>query len=125
MSIVKGIVEVVVNVRDLAGMQRFYEETLGLTVHSAYPEDDPTIVFLTVRELDSPLGRDGAHPQLLALVDVARHAHARRFAGPFPRSAVSRSGRTAISPVRARAPTARKATSLTTDSKAMAATIPS
>ena len=32
---------------------------------------DPTIAFLTIRPLDTPLGRHG-HPQLLALIDSAR-----------------------------------------------------
>jgi catechol 2,3-dioxygenase len=42
----------------------FYQEILGLEIVRAYP----TIVFLKVGELDSPLGR-GGHPQLLVLFD--------------------------------------------------------
>ncbi len=72
MSSIKGVAEIVINVRDIAGLRRFYEESLGLTLHSQFPESEPTIVFLTVVDLDSPLGR-GGHPQLFALVDPERH----------------------------------------------------
>ena len=72
MGAIKGVAEVVINVHDIAGMQAFYERTLGFTFHSRFPDPDPTIVFLTVIDLHSPLGR-GGHPQLFALVDPARH----------------------------------------------------
>ncbi len=72
MSSIKGVAEIVINVRDIGGMRRFYEESLGLTLHSHFPDSDPTIIFLTVTDLDSPLGR-GGHPQLFALVDPERH----------------------------------------------------
>lgn len=72
MGAIKGVAEVVINVHDIAGMQAFYERTLGFTFHSRFPDPDPTIVFLTLIDLHSPLGR-GGHPQLFALVDPARH----------------------------------------------------
>ena len=41
-------------------------------------------MFLTIAELDSPLGHDG-HPQLFALVDAERHVHTRAdYAGIDP-----------------------------------------
>ena len=81
MSSIKGVAEIVINVRDIGGMRQFYEEALGFTFHSQFPDTEPTIVFLTVKELDSPLGR-GGHPQLLALIDAERHVFTReRYAG--------------------------------------------
>lgn len=71
-SKVKGVAEIVINVRDLAAMTNFYREALGFGWHSQFPENDPTIVFLTVADLDSPLG-NGGHPQLFALLDPTRH----------------------------------------------------
>ena len=76
MSSIKGIAEIVVNVRDIAGMQKFYESVLGFTFHSQFPDSEPTIVFLTVADLDSPLGR-GGHPQVFALIDAQRHIFTR------------------------------------------------
>ena len=76
MSSIKGVAEIVINVRDLAGMQKFYEDVLGFTFHSAFPEEEPTIVFLAIKELDSPLGR-GGHPQAFALIDAKRHLFTR------------------------------------------------
>ena len=58
------IAEVGLSVKDLPRSVAFYQETLGLEMVRAYP----TIVFLKVGELDSPLGR-GGHPQLLVLFD--------------------------------------------------------
>ena len=82
MSSIKGIAEIVINVRDLAGTQKFYEDVLGFTFHSAFPEDEPTIVFLSIKELDSPLGGRGAHPQAFALIDAERHIFTRdEFSG--------------------------------------------
>lgn len=76
MSSIKGAAEIVINVRDLAGMQAFYEDVLGFRFHSHFPEVEPTIVFLTIAELDSPLGR-GGHPQMFALIDAKRHVFTR------------------------------------------------
>ena len=58
------IAEVGLSVKDLPRSVAFYQEILGLEMVRAYP----TIVFLKVGELDSPLGR-GGHPQLLVLFD--------------------------------------------------------
>jgi len=58
------IAEVGLSVKDLTRSVAFYQEVLGLEVVRAYP----TIVFLKVGELDSPLGRSG-HPQLLVIFD--------------------------------------------------------
>ena len=67
------------NVRDIRGMVRFYQEVLGAPIHTEArraPETDeddaPTIVFLTIGTPDTPLAR-GGHPQMLALLDVRRH----------------------------------------------------
>ena len=61
---VMHIAEVGLRVTDLPRAVAFYQEVLGLEIVRAYP----TIVFLKVGELDSPLGR-GGHPQLLVLFD--------------------------------------------------------
>ena len=61
---VMHIAEVGLRVTDLPSAVAFYQEVLGLEIVRAYP----TIVFLKVGELDSPLGR-GGHPQLLVLFD--------------------------------------------------------
>ena len=58
------VAEVGLSVQDLPRSVAFYQEILGLEMVRAYP----TIVFLKVGELDSPLGR-GGHPQLLVLFD--------------------------------------------------------
>jgi catechol 2,3-dioxygenase len=58
------IAEVGLSVKDLPRSVAFYQEVLGFETVRAYP----TIVFLKVGELDSPLGR-GGHPQLLVLFD--------------------------------------------------------
>ena len=76
MGSVKQVAEVVLNVSDLDGMKMFYQHTLGFTLHSEFPESEPTIVFLTICDVDSPLGR-GGHPQLFALIDAERHAFTR------------------------------------------------
>ena len=78
---VKAVAEIVINVADIARARAFYEEVLGFPLHSQYPAENPTIVFLTMQALDSPLGR-GGHPQLFALIDPHRHPPARkRFRG--------------------------------------------
>ena len=61
---VMHIAELGLRVMDLSRAVAFYQEVLGLEIVRAYP----TIVFLKVGELDSPLGR-GGHPQLLVLFD--------------------------------------------------------
>lgn len=68
----KTIVEIVINVNNIGQARVFYETVLGVQLHSQFPAADPTIVFLTLAEVDSPLGR-GGHPQLLALIDPHRH----------------------------------------------------
>ena len=65
-----------INVRDIATMRHFYEEIIGFRLHSQSPEIEPAIIFLTIADLDSPLGR-GGHPQLFALVDPERHVYTR------------------------------------------------
>ena len=82
---VLGAIEIVLSVKDIPSMQSFYEQTLGFRTHSSAsletetrdPDGDPTIVFMTVAEVDSPLGRNN-HPQMLVLIDHRRHIHARR-----------------------------------------------
>jgi catechol 2,3-dioxygenase-like lactoylglutathione lyase family enzyme len=90
---ITGVAEIVLNVRDLPRVRDFYRETLGFellseTCHEKGPEPEPggepTIAFLTIRPVDTPLGRHG-HPQLLALIDYQRHVFARaRVAGLDP-----------------------------------------
>ncbi|HNO79803.1 MAG TPA: VOC family protein [Phycisphaerae bacterium] len=87
---ITGVAEIVLSVRDLPQMREFYRSVLGFGVFSegCYETQDgpteggePTICFLTIREIDTPLGRHG-HPQLLALIDHRRHVFARpRFDG--------------------------------------------
>ena len=78
---ITAIAEIVINVDDIARAREFYERVLGFTLHSQVPEKDPTIVFLTIAELESPLGRHG-HPQMFALIDPHRHPPAKkRFRG--------------------------------------------
>lgn len=86
---ISGIAEIVLNVADLPTVRDFYCRVMGFPIQSelsmeevtADPHGEPTITFLTISELDTPLGR-GGHPQLLALVDYRRHVFAkRRFVG--------------------------------------------
>ena len=78
---VKAIAEIVINVEDIDRARDFYESVLGFTLHSQYPAEEPTIVFLTIAEVDSDLGNNG-HPQLFALIDPHRHPPAKkRFRG--------------------------------------------
>ena len=84
------ISEIVLSVKSIPEMRKFYTEVLGFPLHSqschedadgVNPDGEPTICFLTIGEVDTPLGRNG-HPQLLALIDYRRHIHARkRFLG--------------------------------------------
>ena len=83
MTAVRGIAEVVLNARDIAASTAFYRDIVGLSVHTQSPEDEPTIVFLKTADLPSPFG--DAHPQVLALIDPARHRFA---AGRFDTPAV-------------------------------------
>tara|TARA_A100001391_G_scaffold112576_3_gene75656 strand:+ start:544 stop:1056 length:513 start_codon:yes stop_codon:yes gene_type:complete len=84
MGAVRGIAEIVLNARDLGVLTRFYREVMGFTLHSQYPKMNPTIVFLSIVDLDSPLGM--AHPQTLALIDPDRHPAARgKFDPPADR----------------------------------------
>jgi len=79
-----GVAEIVLNVADLPTMKDFYTTVLGFPLHSelsleteeADPDGRPTISFLTIKPLDTPLGP--LHPQLLVLIDYQRHVHARR-----------------------------------------------
>lgn len=87
---ITGVAEIVLSVRDLPRMRTFYRNVLGFPLLSegCYeqgpepdPEGEPTISFLIIRDVDTPLGRHG-HPELLALIDHRRHVFARdRFAG--------------------------------------------
>jgi catechol-2,3-dioxygenase len=87
---IAGVAEIVLSVRDLPLMRRFYMDVLGFSLLSeschesdaeADPDGEPTIVFLVISPADTPLGRHG-HPVLLALIDYRRHVFARpRFDG--------------------------------------------
>ena len=89
-SPITGVAEIVLSVRDLPRMRDFYEEVLGFGLQSEAchtkgldpdPEGEPTISFLVIRDLETPLGR-GGHPQLLVLIDYRRHVFAKtRFDG--------------------------------------------
>jgi catechol 2,3-dioxygenase-like lactoylglutathione lyase family enzyme len=72
---IRAVAEVVLNVRDIARMRSFYEDTLGFTFHSQLPDHEPTIVFLTICDRGSALAR-GGHPDMLVLIDAARHPQA-------------------------------------------------
>ena len=83
---ITGVAEVVLSVRNLPLMREFYRDVLGFALHSEgcydqgpepAPGGEAAISFLTVRQIDTPLGRNG-HPQLLALIDFKRHASARK-----------------------------------------------
>lgn len=82
---ITGVAEIVLNVNDLPKMRDFYRDVLGFQLlseacHETGPEPDPggkpTIAFLTIKPVDTPLGRHG-HPQLLALIDYRRHVFAK------------------------------------------------
>ncbi len=87
---ISGVAEIVLSVRDLPLMRGFYRSVLGFELFSegCYESEsgpteggEPTISFLTIRDIETPLGRNG-HPQLLALIDHRRHVFARpRFDG--------------------------------------------
>lgn len=80
-----GVAEIALNVRELPTMRDFYGDVLGFSVldeacHESGaepdPDGEPTITFMTVTDVDTPLGRHG-HPQLLVLIDARRHVFAR------------------------------------------------
>ncbi len=87
---ITGVAEIVLSVRDLPAMRTFYTEVLGFRfLHEAChehglepdPEGDATICFLSIRDVDTPLGRNG-HPEMFVLIDFERHHFARaRFSG--------------------------------------------
>ncbi len=78
---IRAIAEIVINVEDIQRACTFYETVLGFQHHSQYPTEDPTIVFLTIQTIDTPLSQNG-HPQLFALIDPHRHPPAKeRFRG--------------------------------------------
>lgn len=86
---ITGASEIVLSVANIEAMRAFYRDVLGFPLHSEFrfeteqPEVGgvPTIVFLTIANTDTPLGRNG-HPQLLALIDYKRHVFAKeRFDG--------------------------------------------
>ena len=90
---ITGVAEIVLSVRDVAAMKDFYQSVLGFELlseacHESGPEPDPvgepTIAFLTIKQLGTPLGVHG-HPQLLVLIDFRRHVFAKqRFEGHDP-----------------------------------------
>ena len=94
-SRVTGVAEIVLSVVDLPRMRTFYHEVLGFELLSQAcndtglepdPEGEPTIAFLTIRETETPLGRNG-HPELFVLIDYRRHVFAKaRFDGHDPRT---------------------------------------
>ncbi len=71
---VRAIAEIVLNVRDINAMVRFYEDVLGFTVFRSSPDPEPTIVFMRIADLPPPFGDH--HPQVFVLIDPARHAFA-------------------------------------------------
>lgn len=78
---VKAVAEIVINVNEIGKMREFYETVLGFEFFSQHPAESPTVVFLKIADLDTPLGR-GGHPQLFVLIDVHRHPGAiNRFKG--------------------------------------------
>ena len=93
-SRVTGVAEIVLSVVDLPRMRKFYEEVLGFELlsqacHTSIepdPEGEPTIGFLTIRQTETPLGRNG-HPELFVLIDYRRHVFAKTcFDGHEPRT---------------------------------------
>ena len=112
---ITGVAEVVLSVRNLPLMREFYRDVLGFALHSEgcydqgpkpTPGGEATSSFLTVRQIDTPLGRNG-HPQLLALDRLqtsrlcqetpvwprADHLHAQSRPSRFPRRATRRTYR--------------------------------
>lgn len=85
-----GVSEIVLSVDDIAAMREFYTSVMGFPLHSEAcwtsedapnPDGEPTISFLKIADVDTPLGRE-KHPQMLVLIDWKRHVFARkRFEG--------------------------------------------
>ena len=71
---IRSIAEVVLNASDLTRSVEFYKRTLGFEQRAAFPEDNPTIVFLHAGSEPGP--GDSAHRPMLVLIDPARHEHA-------------------------------------------------
>jgi len=85
MGSIRGVAEIVLNAQDIDALSQFYQNVMGFTFHSQYPKMNPTIVFLNIADLQSPLGK--AHPQTLAIIDPDRHPSARgKFDPPADRS---------------------------------------
>ncbi len=80
MGAIRGVAEVVLNARDLDALVPFYRDVMGFAFHSQYPKQNPSIVFLTISAIDSPLGR--THPSMLVLIDPDRHPAARNKFDP-------------------------------------------
>lgn len=90
---ITGVAEIALSVRNLPLMRDFYREVLGFTLlkeecwdksMEPTPDGTPTISFLTIKEVDTPLGMHG-HPQLFVLIDFQRHVFAKaRFTGHDP-----------------------------------------
>ena len=82
---IRGVSEIVLSVADLPRMRTFYTDVMGFRLHGEYsmesathdPDGEATITFLTITDVDTPLGR-GGHPQMLVLIDHRRHVHARK-----------------------------------------------
>lgn len=82
---ITGVAEIVLSVRSIPEMRKFYTDVLGFSIHreASFPvneeatsDGEPTISFLSVKELDTPLGQNG-HPLMLALIDHRRHSSGR------------------------------------------------
>lgn len=82
---ITGVAEIVLSVSDLPLMREFYVDVMGFPVYSeACIEDDsgvnldgePTISFMTIKQINTPLGP--THPQMLVLIDYQRHASAKK-----------------------------------------------
>ncbi|MGR3344012.1 MAG: VOC family protein [Paracoccaceae bacterium] len=90
---ITGVAEIVLSVRNLPLMRDFYREVLCFTLLNEAchdkgveptPDGTPTISFLTIKEVDTPLGTHG-HPQLFVLIDFQRHIFTKaRFTGHDP-----------------------------------------
>lgn len=85
MPSIRGIAEIVLNARDIDTLSEFYQQVLGLELHSQHPRVRPTIVFLRIGPLHTEL--NASHPQLLALIDPDRHPPAKgKFDSPSARA---------------------------------------
>ena len=81
---ITGVSEIVLSVADLPVMREYYTQILGFEFHSELsmeqaepdPQGEPTITFLKISDVDTPLG-NGGHPQMLVLIDYRRHVHAK------------------------------------------------